>query len=114
MLRFAAAAAAVGTQAVAAPGVGEALSGIFGSVSLTAWICLLVWQSRAQSGCTVYQWLTVLQLPQLITNYKAKSAEALSMKFLLIWLLGDIANLSGESSRYPHTKHPPSSMGMRP
>ncbi|KAK4168686.1 putative vacuolar amino acid transporter YPQ1 [Cladorrhinum sp. PSN259] len=55
--------------------VGEALSGIFGSVSLTAWICLL--------------------LPQLITNYKAKSADALSMKFLLIWLLGDIANLSG-------------------
>ncbi|KAK3298476.1 PQ loop repeat-domain-containing protein [Chaetomium fimeti] len=58
-----------------APRVGEALSGIFGSVSLTAWICLL--------------------LPQLITNYKAKSADALSMKFLIIWLLGDMANLSG-------------------
>ncbi|KAK1833114.1 putative vacuolar amino acid transporter YPQ1 [Podospora conica] len=55
--------------------VGEALSGIFGSVSLAAWICLL--------------------LPQLITNYKTKSADALSMKFLFIWLLGDIANLSG-------------------
>ncbi|KAK3994965.1 putative vacuolar amino acid transporter YPQ1 [Cladorrhinum sp. PSN332] len=62
-------------DAVKAANVGEALSGIFGSVSLTAWICLL--------------------LPQLITNYKAKSADALSMKFLLIWLLGDIANLSG-------------------
>ncbi len=36
-----------------------------------------------------------IQLPQLITNYKAKSADALSMKFLLIWLLGDMANLSG-------------------
>ncbi|VBB73232.1 Putative protein of unknown function [Podospora comata] len=58
-----------------APTAGEALSGIFGSVSLTAWICLL--------------------LPQLIANYKSKSADALSMKFLLIWLLGDIANLSG-------------------
>ncbi|KAK0718902.1 PQ loop repeat-domain-containing protein [Apiosordaria backusii] len=58
-----------------APTAGEALSGIFGSVSLTAWICLL--------------------LPQLITNYKSKSADALSMKFLLIWLLGDISNLSG-------------------
>ncbi|KAK4250961.1 PQ loop repeat-domain-containing protein [Corynascus novoguineensis] len=57
------------------PRLGEALSGIFGSVSLTAWICLL--------------------LPQLITNYKSKSADALSMKFLLIWLLGDICNLSG-------------------
>ncbi|EGS22916.1 uncharacterized protein CTHT_0013940 [Thermochaetoides thermophila DSM 1495] len=59
----------------AAPSVGETLSGIFGSVSLTAWICLL--------------------LPQLITNYKTKSADALSMKFLLIWLAGDVANLSG-------------------
>ncbi len=35
------------------------------------------------------------QLPQLITNYRAKSADALSMKFLLIWLTGDVANLSG-------------------
>ncbi|KAK4192553.1 PQ loop repeat-domain-containing protein [Podospora australis] len=62
-------------EALKAPGIGEALSGIFGSVSLTAWICLL--------------------LPQLITNYKSKSADALSMKFLFIWLLGDISNLSG-------------------
>ncbi|KAI2637725.1 PQ-loop-domain-containing protein [Hypomontagnella submonticulosa] len=53
----------------------EILSGIFGSISLTAWICLL--------------------LPQLITNYKAKSAEGLSMAFLAVWLFGDIANLSG-------------------
>ncbi|KAI1402608.1 PQ-loop-domain-containing protein [Hypoxylon fuscum] len=53
----------------------EILSGIFGSISLTAWICLL--------------------LPQLITNYKAKSADGLSMLFLFVWLFGDIANLSG-------------------
>ncbi|KAI1436398.1 PQ loop repeat-domain-containing protein [Xylaria sp. CBS 124048] len=55
--------------------VNEALSGMFGSVSLTAWICLLI--------------------PQLMTNYKAKSAEGLSMGFLVIWLFGDMANLSG-------------------
>ncbi|KAI1188151.1 PQ loop repeat-domain-containing protein [Nemania serpens] len=55
--------------------VNEALSGIFGSVSLTAWICLLI--------------------PQLIANYKAKSAEGLSMGFLAIWLFGDTTNLSG-------------------
>ncbi|KAI1494583.1 PQ loop repeat-domain-containing protein [Biscogniauxia mediterranea] len=55
--------------------VNEALSGIFGSISLTAWICLL--------------------LPQLITNYKTKSAEGLSMGFLAIWLFGDVANLCG-------------------
>ncbi|XXH02697.1 glycoside hydrolase 3 protein [Hypoxylon texense] len=55
--------------------VNEILSGIFGSISLTAWICLL--------------------LPQLITNYKAQSADGLSMVFLAVWLFGDIANLSG-------------------
>ncbi|KAF3765054.1 PQ loop protein [Cryphonectria parasitica EP155] len=54
---------------------GQALSGIFGCISLVAWICLL--------------------LPQLITNYKAKSADALSMGFLFIWMLGDLTNLAG-------------------
>lgn len=29
-------------EALKVPDVGQALSGIFGSVSLTAWICLLV------------------------------------------------------------------------
>lgn len=38
----------------------------------------------------------VLQLPQLITNYKAQSADGLSMAFLFVWLFGDVANLSGE------------------
>ncbi|KAK1758596.1 putative vacuolar amino acid transporter YPQ1 [Echria macrotheca] len=67
--------AAAAPSTLQSPRVGEALSGVFGSVSLTAWICLL--------------------LPQLITNYKNQSADALSMKFLFIWLLGDISNLSG-------------------
>ncbi|KAI1818619.1 PQ-loop-domain-containing protein [Poronia punctata] len=62
-------------QILQGPSVNEALSGIFGSISLTAWICLL--------------------LPQLITNFKTKSADGLSMGFLAIWLLGDLANLSG-------------------
>jgi uncharacterized protein with PQ loop repeat len=57
------------------PTINEALSGLFGSISVTAWICLL--------------------LPQLITNYKAKSADGLSMAFLFVWLLGDATNLSG-------------------
>ncbi|KAF4457276.1 hypothetical protein F53441_750 [Fusarium austroafricanum] len=52
-----------------------ALSGIFGSISLTSWICLL--------------------LPQLFANYKAKSADGLSMAFLVVWLLGDVTNLIG-------------------
>ncbi|RCI15731.1 hypothetical protein L249_2919 [Ophiocordyceps polyrhachis-furcata BCC 54312] len=52
-----------------------ALSGIFGSISLTAWIFLL--------------------LPQLYVNFKAKSAQGLSLAFLFVWSLGDVANLSG-------------------
>ncbi|KAL7273978.1 hypothetical protein RUND412_003139 [Rhizina undulata] len=55
--------------------VHEALSGIAGSISLVAWIVLL--------------------LPQLIENYKNGTAEGLSIAFLTIWLLGDAANLIG-------------------
>lgn len=39
-----------------------------------------------------------LQLPQLIANYKAKSADGLSMAFLIVWLLGDTCNFIGKSS----------------
>jgi uncharacterized protein with PQ loop repeat len=53
----------------------EALSGIFGSVSLASWVFLLV--------------------PQLIENYRLGSAEGISLTFLFIWFLGDIANLAG-------------------
>ncbi|KAM3064999.1 hypothetical protein ACMFMG_001207 [Clarireedia jacksonii] len=53
----------------------EVLSGIFGSVSLATWIFLLV--------------------PQLILNYRTKSAEGISLAFLFVWLLGDITNMSG-------------------
>ncbi|KAI5307052.1 hypothetical protein KEM56_005230 [Ascosphaera pollenicola] len=53
----------------------EALSGIFGSISMTCWFFLMV--------------------PQLIENYKLQSADALSLSFLLIWFLGDVANLVG-------------------
>ncbi|RSL69360.1 hypothetical protein CEP53_002242 [Fusarium sp. AF-6] len=53
----------------------ETISGIFGSISLTAWITVLV--------------------PQLHANYKSGSAEGLSMAFLFIWLLGDTANFVG-------------------
>ncbi|RSL51364.1 hypothetical protein CEP54_011461 [Fusarium duplospermum] len=53
----------------------EIISAIFGSISLTAWITVLV--------------------PQLHANYKSGSAEGLSMAFLFIWLLGDTANFVG-------------------
>ncbi|KAK3082369.1 hypothetical protein LTS18_004281 [Coniosporium uncinatum] len=53
----------------------EALSGVFGSISLAAWIFLLV--------------------PQLIENYKQGSAEGISLAFLFVWFIGDITNLAG-------------------
>lgn len=53
----------------------EALSGVFGSVSLATWVFLLV--------------------PQLILNYKTKSADGISLAFLTVWLIGDVTNLAG-------------------
>ncbi|KAI9829781.1 MAG: hypothetical protein M1819_006018 [Sarea resinae] len=53
----------------------EALSGIFGSISLAAWVFLLV--------------------PQLVENYKQGSAEGISLAFLVVWFIGDIANFFG-------------------
>lgn len=53
----------------------EALSGISGSISLASWIFLLV--------------------PQLIENYQNGNADAISLTFLFIWFVGDVANLIG-------------------
>ncbi|KAK5112881.1 hypothetical protein LTR85_011108 [Meristemomyces frigidus] len=53
----------------------EALSGITGSISLAAWIFLL--------------------LPQLYENYTNGNAEGISVAFLVIWFIGDVTNLAG-------------------
>ncbi|KAL6159002.1 hypothetical protein ACJBU6_03095 [Exserohilum turcicum] len=53
----------------------EALSGVFGSISLASWIFLLV--------------------PQLIENYTSGSADGISLAFLIVWFIGDITNLAG-------------------
>ncbi|KAK8167965.1 PQ loop repeat-domain-containing protein [Phyllosticta citrichinensis] len=53
----------------------EALSGITGSISLAAWIFLLV--------------------PQLVENYKQASADGISLTFLAVWFIGDVTNLAG-------------------
>ncbi|KAK5742987.1 hypothetical protein LTR17_002999 [Elasticomyces elasticus] len=53
----------------------EALSGITGSISLAAWVFLL--------------------LPQLLENYQQGSAEGISLSFLFIWFVGDVTNLAG-------------------
>lgn len=53
----------------------EAASGLLGSVSMTCWIFLLV--------------------PQLIENYRNGNAEAISLLFVFVWFVGDVANLLG-------------------
>ncbi|KAL1612282.1 hypothetical protein SLS60_000506 [Paraconiothyrium brasiliense] len=53
----------------------EALSGVFGSISLASWIFLLV--------------------PQLIENYRQSSADGISLAFLTVWFIGDVTNLAG-------------------
>ena len=53
----------------------EALSGIFGSISLASWIFLLV--------------------PQLVENYRSSSADGISLAFLFVWFIGDVTNLIG-------------------
>lgn len=53
----------------------EILSGISGSVSLACWLFVLV--------------------PQLLENYMSKSADGISLAFLIVWFVGDVANLLG-------------------
>ncbi|KAF3924155.1 hypothetical protein AA313_de0206888 [Arthrobotrys entomopaga] len=43
---------------------------------------------------SITSWLFA-QLPQIVKNYQAKSAESLSFLFILIWCLGDSSNLFG-------------------
>ncbi|KAL1314178.1 hypothetical protein HN51_040957 [Arachis hypogaea] len=43
---------------------------------------------------SVIVWV-IAEIPQIITNYTAKSAKGLSLTFLLTWVIGDIFNLLG-------------------
>jgi solute carrier family 66 (lysosomal lysine-arginine transporter), member 1 len=52
-----------------------ALSGICGSISIACWI--------------------VVFSPQIIKNFQLSSADGLSIKFLVIWLAGDVFNILG-------------------
>ncbi|KAF3071347.1 putative vacuolar amino acid transporter YPQ3 [Trichoderma lentiforme] len=69
---------AVVNEAVKELPLHKAISGIFGSISMAAWICVI--------------------LPQMIVNYRAKSADGLSMPFLVVWMIGDATNLIGAYS----------------
>lgn len=50
--------------------------------------------SLALGVISVLSW-GVAEIPQLITNYKAKSVEGLSLMFIVTWILGDLLNLIG-------------------
>lgn len=81
----------------------EAASGILGSVSITCWFFLLVCLTSAISQtCTstsksgLNSYLTILlQVPQLIENYRNGNSEAISLLFVFVWFIGDVANLVG-------------------
>ncbi|KAK2756483.1 hypothetical protein FQN54_005376 [Arachnomyces sp. PD_36] len=53
----------------------EALSGICGSISIACWV--------------------VVFSPQIIENFRRRSADGLSLLFLIIWLAGDVFNILG-------------------
>lgn len=53
----------------------NAISGIAGSISIACWI--------------------VVFSPQIIENFRKSSADGLSIRFVIIWLVGDIFNIVG-------------------
>lgn len=53
----------------------QAISGITGSISIACWIIVFA--------------------PQIYQNFVRKSAEGLSLSFVILWLLGDIFNVIG-------------------
>ncbi|MCJ1313194.1 hypothetical protein MMC25_006871 [Agyrium rufum] len=53
----------------------EAISGIFGSISIACWI--------------------VVFSPQILENFRRSSADGLSLLFVVVWLLGDVFNILG-------------------
>ena len=74
--------------------LNEALSGVFGSISLAAWVFLLVsyqpLHPSSQQLCS-----RDFEVPQLWENYRLRSAEGISLAFLIVWFFGDLANFFG-------------------
>ncbi|ORZ33639.1 PQ loop repeat-domain-containing protein [Catenaria anguillulae PL171] len=71
-----------------------------GHFSLIAWVfreCAYSWGEAAAvllGYASIGFWL-FCQTPQLVANWRAKTAESLSLSFLFIWLGGDVMNLAG-------------------
>ena len=73
----------------------EALSGVTGSISLAAWVFVLVrCPSRGHASLRT-RFTNFEQVPQLWENYRLQSAEGISLTFLFVWFIGDLTNLVG-------------------
>lgn len=72
----------------------EALSGVSGSISLAAWVFLLVRPPESDSRAVPIADFN-RKVPQLIENYRSGSADGVSLLFLSVWMVGDITNLAG-------------------
>ncbi|KAK2363135.1 PQ-loop repeat family protein / transmembrane family protein [Trifolium repens] len=83
--------------------------GVFESFNISLWCqsnrhCLELARKHMSSGketasfalglVSVVIWV-VAEIPQIITNYRAKSTDGLSATFLITWIIGDLFNLFG-------------------
>ncbi|XP_057437851.1 seven transmembrane protein 1 [Lotus japonicus] len=71
----------------------------FESSTLSLWTKMHLSSVRETASLTlgavsVFVWV-VAEIPQIITNYRTKSAEGLSVIFLITWIIGDLFNLFG-------------------
>lgn len=78
-------------ESVPALTVQEAFSGITGSISLAAWVFVLVRLTHV----VVLPDSWACQVPQLWENYRLQSAEGISLTFLFVWFIGDLTNFFG-------------------
>ncbi|XP_045793617.1 lysosomal amino acid transporter 1-like isoform X2 [Trifolium pratense] len=83
--------------------------GVFESFNILPWCqsnqhCLELARKNMSSGketasfalglVSVVIWV-VAEIPQIITNYRAKSTDGLSATFLITWIIGDLFNVFG-------------------
>ncbi|USP73011.1 putative vacuolar amino acid transporter YPQ3 [Curvularia clavata] len=73
----------------------DAISQIFGSISIACWIGLHPVTIASALSSVLANTIAVVFSPQIIENWKRSSAEGLSVVFIIIWLLGDFFNIIG-------------------
>jgi len=86
----------------------DAISQIFGSISIACWIGACSEKRKRQPRCPlamaarVYTYchrltgvVAVVFSPQILENWKRSSADGLSVVFIIVWLAGDFFNIFG-------------------